>query len=122
MIDKFYEWQGEPIPVDEETTKDNKEEEPTVITAKSFITRGIYSSKAEAVRQVFKKAIELIAEKVESPKGNSPLFWLLDLMMNSFPTQVTVENKDKPDRTARCNEFFGLFTKLVQLVQKQENT
>jgi len=34
-------------------------------------------------------------------------------MLNSFPTQVTVENKDKSDRTSKSNEFFSLFTKLI---------
>lgn len=78
--------------------------------AAEFVRSGIYSSKAESVRQAYKKALELIAEKITSPKGKRPLFFLLDLLMTSFPTTVTMETRDKPDKTARSNEFFGLFT------------
>lgn len=39
--------------------------------------------------------------------------------MKSFPTEITAENRDKPDKTMRSNEFFGLFTKLIQQVNKE---
>jgi hypothetical protein len=66
------------------------------------------------IRQAFKRTFESIAEKITTNQGVKPLFWLLNLLLKSFPTKITSENREKPDKTSRSNEFFGLFTKLIQ--------
>lgn len=40
--------------------------------------------------------------------------------MSNFPTKITLENKDKSDKTSRCKEFFDFFKILVKHMYTQD--
>jgi len=96
LIGEFYKWKDGEVDADE------------------FIHAGIFSFKAEEIRKAYRRTFEVISERSCAFEVERPLYYLLNLLMRRFPTDITPETRDKPDKTSRSNEFFGLFTKLIQ--------
>ena len=85
-----------------------------ILNASDFVLNGIYSPKNVFVRNQFRERIELICEKVTlSPEGGQrPLFYILRLLMNHFPSFESEIN------THHCSEYFTLFGALIKQYQE----
>lgn len=105
LIDNFYEWQRQPTLHDD-----------LVLKADDLVLLGLFSAKGLLVRAGFHSSIELICDKVVENDKERPLFYMLNLLRNNFPSPSSrIPSKDS-------KYFFNTFSVLImqyQALQKE---
>ena len=64
----------------------NQDGDEQIMNSEDFLLHGIYSPKHLFVRNQFKECIELIREKVNENLGERPLFFVIKVLKNHFPS------------------------------------
>ena len=75
LFDQFLEWK-----------------EGVIYDAKRFVFNGIYSFKAQEIRECFRDQFKRIAAQVSGGTTKRPLYFLFDTLLASFPAEVTKED------------------------------
>ena len=106
LVEDFFSW------VKDAGDADDVGGEERILTSQDFLLHGIYSPKSLFVRNQFKECIELICEKVTKNLGERPLFFVIKVLMDHFPSPTS------PVGTRNCSEYFNLFGALIGQYQE----